>query len=418
MKRSLADLGKIDQEIAATNKKISSLNSKISSLNKEISSLESGIAKNEKDLETLRSEYLKAVKKMRVTRKNKSTLAFIFSSKSVSQAMRRMRYLQEFSEWRGRQTDEINAKTADLKNQRDALAKVKEEQASALALQKTSVAQLAQQHSQQEAIVAQLKQNGAALQSHLKKKQAEASELNNLVSQLIAEEQRKAAEEEARRRAAEEQARRKAEEEERQRQLALENNKAENTDKTKDKENKKGKKKKTEETKVEKGTKPTDYADARKRTPRNQSSISSEESETASSFSKMQGKLPYPSTGSFSITSPFGRQYMPDLPDVEYDNPGIDAESDPGASAKAVFKGKVSGVYLLPGYNTVVIVNHGNYYTVYGNIITPNVKTGDSVDAGALLGKLALDEDDPSHSSIHFEVWKNREKLNPSLWLR
>lgn len=416
VKRSLADLGKIDQEIAATNQKISSLNAKINSLTSEISSLENGIAKNEKDIKTLREEYLKAVKKMRVTRKNKSTLAFIFSSKSVSQAMRRMRYLREFSAWRGRKTDEINAITADLKNQRDALAKAKEEQATALSLQKSSVAQLSKQHSQQEAIVAELKQNGEALQSHLKKKQAEATELGNMVSQLIAEEQRKAAEEEARRRAAEEEVRRKAEEEERQRLLAQESIDTQTSElETEKKKDKKNKEKKQENKKTDQGSKPTVYADARKRAPRSSSSPSVKND---GSFSSMQGKLPYPTSGSFTVTSPFGRQSMPDLPDIEYDNPGIDAESEPGASAKVVFKGKVSGVYLLPGYNTVVIVNHGNYYTVYGNIISPVVKNGDSVEAGDLLGKLAVDEDDSSHSSIHFEVWKNREKLNPQLWLR
>ncbi|MCH5240943.1 MAG: peptidoglycan DD-metalloendopeptidase family protein [Muribaculaceae bacterium] len=399
VKRSLSELGKIDQEITSTNNKITTLNTKISSLNTEISSLETGIANNERDLETLREEYLKAVKKMRVTRKNKSTLAFIFSSKSVSQAMRRMRYLREFSTWRNKKTDEIHAKTTDLKNQRDALAKAKEEQASTLALQKNNMTQLAKQHSQQEAIVADLKKNGAALQSHLKKKQAEAKELGNIVSQLIAEEQRKAAEEETRRREAEA-ARRKAEEEEKQRLLAQENKTSEN----------------------KKDSKPSEYAEARKRASRKQKSQSEVVSEPIvtgdKSFAEMQGKLPYPSTGSFSITSPFGRQYLPDLPDIEYDNPGIDAETEPGASARAVYKGKVSGVYLLPGYNTVVILNHGNYYTVYGNISSPMVKNGDSVESGTLLGKLALDEDDSSHSSIHFEVWKNREKLNPQVWLR
>lgn len=89
-----------------------------------------------------------------------------------------------------------------------------------------------------------------------------------------------------------------------------------------------------------------------------------------------------------------------------------------GASALAVFSGKVSGVYMLPGYNTVVIVNHGNYYTVYGNIASPAVKVGQQVKAGQGLGSLAPDEDDRSRSSIHFEVWRNREKLNPLDWIR
>ncbi|MCM1370230.1 MAG: M23 family metallopeptidase [Candidatus Amulumruptor caecigallinarius] len=101
-----------------------------------------------------------------------------------------------------------------------------------------------------------------------------------------------------------------------------------------------------------------------------------------------------------------------------YDNPGIDAEVASGASARAVFGGKVSGVYMLPGFSTVVIVNHGGYYTVYGNIAAAAVKQGDVVKQGQNLGRLAADENDSSHSLIHFEVWKNRDKLDPLQWIQ
>ncbi|MDE5868672.1 MAG: M23 family metallopeptidase, partial [Muribaculaceae bacterium] len=89
-----------------------------------------------------------------------------------------------------------------------------------------------------------------------------------------------------------------------------------------------------------------------------------------------------------------------------------------GASAQAVYEGKVSGVYVVPGYSTVVFINHGNYYTVYGNIQSAAVKVGDTVKQGHNLGKLAPSDDDTSHSSIHFEVWHNRDKMNPSEWIR
>lgn len=419
--KGLAELGKLDTEISQTQVKIKDLNTKVTRLNSEITTLENEIVANEVALERLREEYLKAVKKMRVTRKNKSALAFIFSSKSVSQAMRRMRYLREFSEWRGRQTDEINGKLTDLKNQKEALAKAREEQQSALALQRSGERELATQHSRQAALVAELKQNGQALQSHLKRKQAEAREMSNLVSQLIAQEQKKAEEE----RRAQEEARRKAEEERRQQELLAQQQQERESQSVPPPQSKDSKDKKDKRDKA-----PTDFADARKRKPRGSGSTSSEGSSSsgnggsvsrspaASGFQDMRGKLPYPTSGNFTVVSRFGRQYLADLPDVEYDNPGIDAQTDAGASAKAVFKGRVSGVYLLPGYNTVVIVNHGNYYTVYGNINNPSVKTGDNVEAGALLGKLAAAEDDPSHSTIHFEVWRNREKLNPQEWLK
>lgn len=106
------------------------------------------------------------------------------------------------------------------------------------------------------------------------------------------------------------------------------------------------------------------------------------------------------------------------MPDVVFDNPGIDAEVAVGATASAVYGGKVSGVYMLPGFATVVIVNHGGYYTVYGNLSSASVKVGDTVKQGQALGRVAPGEEDSSHGSIHFEVWKNREKQNPMNWIR
>ena len=132
----------------------------------------------------------------------------------------------------------------------------------------------------------------------------------------------------------------------------------------------------------------------------------------------MKGSLPRPVAGSFKVTSRFGKHSLPDLPDVTYDNPGIDAEVSAGAAAQAVYGGKVSGVYMIPGYSTVVIVSHGGYYTVYGNIASASVKVGDVVKQGQSLGRLAHDEENPSHSLIHFEVWKNRDKMDPLGWIR
>ena len=446
VRKGLSELGKLDIEIEKTTAEIKGLEGKVGKLGGEIKNLEVQINKNEKELAKLRDEYLKAVKKMRITKKNRSTLAFIFSSNSVSQAMRRMRYLKEFSAWRGRQTDEIKGKIADLSNQKDALAKARDEQERTLAVLKTDKTKLAEQHSRQEVLVAELKQNGEALQAHLQRKQAEARDLGNKVSQLIAAEQKKAEEE---RRRQEETARKEAEEkrkaEERQRaeeqRLEAERRKAEeekllakestsggeNAGTPSKTEPKEKQPKKAPEEKPKSSTS-TAYADARKRAPRASSGSgtantsgstgSTVKTETAASFPDMKGKLPRPSSGSFTVTSRFGRQQLPDLPGVEFDNPGIDAETDAGSTARAVFKGQVSGVYLLPGYNTVVIVNHGDYYTVYGNISSPSVKIGDKVDTGSNLGQLALSEDDNGRSSIHFEVWKNREKLNPLEWLR
>ena len=86
-----------------------------------IGTLENGIKGNEKELQRLRTEYLKAVKKMRLARRNNSELAFIFASKSFNQALRRMRYLRQFSEWKDRQSAVIAGKTAELKSRKRSL---------------------------------------------------------------------------------------------------------------------------------------------------------------------------------------------------------------------------------------------------------------------------------------------------------
>lgn len=478
VKKSLNELGKLEGDINESKRKVAEAGSKVNALQKQITGLQAQIADGEKNLAGLRAEYLKAVRKMRAKRREKSILAFIFSSESFNEAMRRMRYLKQFSEWRERQTKEISAKVALLKKQSDRLAQTKTMHDRALASQVKARNDLQAQYVRQDAIVVELKKNGQALNSHLAKKQAEVNVLKGRVAALIAEEQRKAeAERKARERAeAERVAREKAEaerlaREERERERLIAENaakekeeketpagssekredvrKKENTVKKKDTPRKEAESKpsgtkkrqpapKPKQSETKKKENDVTYADARRRRPKsakaspsatagksttssasNAGSVSSAPAPSKSGgFESMKGSLPRPVAGSFKVTSRFGKHSLPDLPDVTYDNPGIDAEVSAGAAAQAVYGGKVSGVYMIPGYSTVVIVSHGGYYTVYGNIASASVKVGDVVKQGQSLGRLAPDEENPSHSLIHFEVWKNRDKMDPLGWIR
>lgn len=438
VKRGLNELGKLRDDISAGKKLVDQATAQVNALDSRIDTLGREISSNEAQLVKLRQDYLKAVKKIRGKRNSNSTLAFIFSSKNFAQAMRRIRYIRQFSAWRQKQSDRIAAKVSELKSQKQKLDEARQMKDVALSRQVKAQNDLQSRFQRQDALVVELKANGRALQSHLAKKQAEANDLKNRISALIAEEQRKA---EAERKAREAEERRRAEEAKKAEEARLEAQakreaeakaaaeKAEKSDKKKD--NKKNQDKKKEDKKRKEDKKKTDkknsgYAEARKRRPRSAASgnsapavsASAATSSAAGNFASMRGSLPRPVAGGFRVTSQFGRHALPELPDVMYDNPGIDAEVALGASAQAVYGGKVSGVYVIPGYSTVVIVNHGSYYTVYGNISSPAVKVGDVVKQGQSLGRLAQAEEDSSHSSIHFEVWKNREKLNPLDWIR
>lgn len=437
--QGVSNLRRLEVDIESTRQEVQTISGQVTALRSRIGSLEADIQKGQEQLDLLRSHYLQAVKKMRIAKKKKSDLAFIFSAKSFSEAMRRIRYIKEFSAWREARTKEINAVIARLDNEKQLLTQTRSDCDAALGRQMEAQQKLQAQHTRQDAIIVQLRKNGDALRAHLARKQNEANQLRNRVSALIAQEEAKRVENE--RRKAEEakrQAEAKRRQEEQQRQAAAAQAQARQSA-TPAQEQKPVATTKPAKPAKEKQPGKT-YADARKRKPRSENTAantptasvppatsatptktapSAKPSVTAASgFEQMRGSLPRPVAGAFKVVSPFGRQSSPDLPDVVYDNPGIDAEVAKGASAQAVYGGEVSGVYMLSGFSTVVIISHGNYYTVYGNIASPSVKQGDKVKQGQTLGKLAVDADNPSHSTIHFEVWKKREKLNPMSWIR
>lgn len=469
VQKNLNELGRLQDDINAGRKRVADAGQRVESLQKQIGELQSQIAADGKRLETLRAEYLKSVKKMRAKRKENSMLAFIFSSDSFNEALRRMRYLRQFSDWRQKQSDEIGSRVASLKTRSDQLAQTKTQHDRALSESVAAQKELQTQYARQDAIVTDLKRNGEALQSHLAKKQSEANELKGRISALIAEEQRKAeADRQARARAeaelkAQAEARARAEAKAREKELAEAQAREKALAEAKAAEKKQSqsrkaaaapkatpkaapkaapkatpKSNKREDVNKDKGQEKS-YAEARGRKPRARREKPSASSAPApdvarpkapeprpvappapasSGFEGMKGRLPRPVAGSFRVTNPFGTHSLPNMPNVSYDNPGIDAEVPKGASAQAVYAGTVSGVYMVPGYATVVIVNHGGYYTVYGNISAAAVKVGDKVKQGQNLGRLAADEDNPGHSLIHFEVWKNREKQNPMAWIK
>ena len=89
-----------------------------------------------------------------------------------------------------------------------------------------------------------------------------------------------------------------------------------------------------------------------------------------------------------------------------------------GTSARAVFAGKVSYIFKQDGFNSIVMVRHGRYITIYAGLATVAVKQGDSVKAGQTLGSIYSDPDDGNRTKLHFEIRNERQKLNPTQWVR
>ena len=134
----------------------------------------------------------------------------------------------------------------------------------------------------------------------------------------------------------------------------------------------------------------------------------------AEEFSKNKGKLPWPAEG--PVVGRFGRQFHPVFRNLELPpNNGIDIAVGKGSAVKAVFKGVVKQVFVMPGYNQCVLIRHGNYFTFYCKLKTVSVKAGDKVGTGDVIGNIDTINGD---TQLHFEVWQNTKPQNPESWLR
>ena len=131
-------------------------------------------------------------------------------------------------------------------------------------------------------------------------------------------------------------------------------------------------------------------------------------------FAANKGRLPWPVEG--TIMERFGKHSHPVYKNVQLpQNNGVTLVVKHGAQAKAVFNGTVSQVVVLPGYNQCVLVNHGEYFTLYSKLKSVSVKAGQKISIGQVVGTV---DTIGGEDLFHFELWKGSTPQNPESWLR
>ena len=142
--------------------------------------------------------------------------------------------------------------------------------------------------------------------------------------------------------------------------------------------------------------------------------LTPEEKLISDDFAKNKGKLPWPVEEGF-VSEKFGVNVHPLFKQVKLTNDGITVTTSAGADVRSVFTGTVVEIMFIPGYNNVVMIRHGNYLTLYSNIIKVYIRKGDIIKLKQKIGKLASDNE--SSSTLNFQIWRDKEKLDPQLWL-
>lgn len=136
----------------------------------------------------------------------------------------------------------------------------------------------------------------------------------------------------------------------------------------------------------------------------------------ADNFRSNKGRLPWPTERGI-ITEKFGLHKHHILKGVQVRNNGVDIATSQGATARTVFEGVVRKIIAIPGANQAVIIRHGNYLSVYQNLVNVAIKTGDNVRVKERIGTVFTDTNNDNKTVLHFEIWEENTKLDPSVWL-
>lgn len=388
---SLNKLTIINKNIVERKTLINNIGKEINELDGEMQRLNQEKRLLENRLSTLKRDYARLVQEAHLNRSVYTKIMFVLSANSFDQSYRRLRYLQEYSDYRKQQVRKIENVKTQIVVKSDSLNRNKQTKVEVVKQKEVEANKLTNDQKKEKVMLTDLKKKEKKLMADLKKQQKIANDLNNKIARIIAEEIRKA---ELKRKAEQE----RAAAEERKR-LAAE-------------QKKQGTKSSTPSSEKE-------AKKAEKQAPVQSASVSmltKEEKLISGNFSANSGRLPWPTDKGF-ISGHYGVHPHPVLKHVTTNNKGIYIQTPTGTNARAVFEGEVTQRFSIPGSNNAVIIKHGEYRTVYANLTSIYVNVGDKVSAKQSIGKIYTDGDNDNKTELYFQIYKGRTLLNPEGWI-
>ena len=358
---TLERLDDLEQQAVLIKQLVGKLKDEEEQLTKEIGMAKGSIEELERQLQFLKTHYAGYV---RSVYKNGRVydLELLFSSRSINQMYIRIEYLKKFSDQRAEDLRRIVQKKNEVERQDNQLQESLKEERRLLAEKTREESNLKRKTNQRQQVLRQIRKDKKVYRQELTRKTAALKKIEQLIADLIEKERLRREEAKKKREAA------AARERER-------------------------KKEKLATTSVPEAP----VLDI----------------EPTGTFAQRKGRLRWP-VASGVIASRFGNQTHPVLKTVTQ-NSGVDISVKVGTNVAAVAEGEVSILSFIPGYGNVVILNHYNgFRTVYAHLSEISVVEAQKVGEGDVIGKSG---DTIAGSVLHFEIWREREKQNPELWL-
>ena len=366
--QSIREIVTISRLIEKREELINTINAEIVYVNKDVEGKKNDIEilNNQIDLE--KKNYAKAIVQSFKSKKVYNNSLYLFAAKSFNQLFLRFRFSAYLNAAQEKFLFRINEKRNELENILQELLGLKVSKEKLANNKKSEVKELEIDKNEKNKVVVALTGKESELKKNLEKQKKAKENLNAQINAIIAKEIAAA--------------RKKANDQ----KSTTGNNTGKNSDKN--------------------GT--------QSKTDHNTPSVTPEVKQLSDNFAANKGRLPWPVEKGF-ISERFGSHAHEKLDQVTVQNNGIDIQASRGSNARCIHKGTVTAIINIPGMGKAVIVNHGEYYTVYSKLKDVSVSQGQTVSLKQVIGSIAEDED--GATEIHFEIWFNQDKQNPELWL-
>ena len=339
------------------------------------------INKLNRELVVLKEDYAEMIVKSYKSRSEQSRAMFILSSENFLQAYKRAQYMKQYTGYRKMQGDEIKSKSDQLTEYNEKLGVQKSAKQKLIQENEKERLSLLKAKQEQDKLVKSIKKDKNKIAADIKKKQQEARAIDRQIDRLIRE-----AIAEANRKAALEKAMRKAEAEA-----------------------------KAGDTKEEIKTRAKAIVSSAPAVSSSKIVLTPEEKILADNFKSNRGKLPWPVEKGF-VSLPYGDQQHPQFPTLRVHNSGVEITTESGSTARSVFAGEVTSVMVLSPVNKAVMIQHGDYFTVYQNLSSVNVSKGDKVSIKQNIGRIRTNGE-TGRTVLKFTISQNTTYNNPAVWI-
>jgi septal ring factor EnvC (AmiA/AmiB activator) len=400
---SLGQLNVIKEKLTVKQGQIAHISTQLQGIETNVHQTVRQVLSTQEQLARLKIEYARLMYAASKTSSGFNQLMFLFAAESFNQFVLRLRYVRQYTEERQKQAMRILGAQQQLSHELDGLTQQRQRQKSLLTNQLVENRNLLGLKTEQDEVVQQLSQQEQGLRQELTQRQQAVARLDDLIAQRVREEIARAAHAArlaavaARRRAA------RAATASTRRRPATATARPDEPDAA-------------DNSGDDASANPESDAPEETNADRHASrvALTPQTALLSSSFAGNRGRLPWPVAHGF-LAQHFGRHPHPVLRHVTVDNRGVDIQTNEGEAVRSVFAGRVLTVAQVPGMNTIVMIQHGEYFTVYAKLRSVNVHEGEQVDARQAIGTAATDAD--GTAQVQFQVWRNSANLNPESWL-